>query len=59
MHKSRITKRFMTVLLPAVIVALCCGTVCAGAQSEGREARREAGELVAAIGEEPETGFDP
>ena len=49
----------MAALLFAGTAALFCGTVCAGAQADGREARKEAGELVAAIGEEPETGFDP
>ncbi|MBQ4176511.1 MAG: ABC transporter substrate-binding protein, partial [Lachnospiraceae bacterium] len=49
----------MAALLFAGTAALLCGTVCAGAQADGREARKEAGELVAAIGEEPETGFDP
>ena len=59
MYKIRITKSLMAALLFAGTAALFCGTVCAGAQADGREARKEAGELVAAIGEEPETGFDP
>ena len=55
-------QNLQAVILSAALAftgAISFGAGSVSAQGTGREARIEADELVAAIGEEPETGFDP
>ncbi len=62
MKMKRIRQNLQAVILSAALAftgAIPFGAGAVSAQGTGREARIEANELVAAIGEEPETGFDP